>query len=398
MPNYLIIGNGAAGTTAADNIYKMDNRGDITIVSDEDIPFYSRIRLNEYISGDIREQDLLVKKDSWYNEKNITLMLNTRITGVDPEEKVIFTSDNRSLSYDSLLIATGSHSFIPPITGSDRNGVFSLRHVRDARDIISFTKDVEKAVIIGGGLLGLETGNALLKLGKQVTVVEFFPRLLPRQLDKEGAKRLQILMEDMGFIFRLGAKTEELEGNNRVNSVRLEGGESLSAPMVIISAGVRPNMELAEVLDLERDKGIKVNDQLLTSRPGIYAAGDVAEYKGIPYGIWPAAMEQGETAGINMAGGERTYKGTTMANSLKVVGIDLASAGDIDAEGKQESLVSSNRTVYRKIVLNNHQITGCILLGDTKGFNRITRAMAEKKDISSIKDRILDQGFDFNSL
>lgn len=391
---YLIIGNGAAGTTAAENIRKTDPDGHITIVTDEDLPFYSRIRLNEYICGDIGEQDLLVKKDRWYREMNIGLVLGTRITGADPAEKVMITGDDKRLSYDYLLIATGSHSFIPPITGSEKAGAFSLRHIRDARDIISYAKDEDKAVMIGGGLLGLETGNALLKLGKQVTVVEFFPRLLPRQLDQEGAKRLQTLMEGMGFTFRLGARTGELEGDHRVNSVRLEGGERLPAGMVIISAGVRPNLELAEVLDLDRDIGIQVNDHLLTSRPEIYAAGDVAEYGGIPYGIWPAAMEQGEIAGVNMAGGDRVYKGTTMANTLKVVGIDLASAGDIDAEGVQESIVHTDATVYRKIVLKDNRITGCIMLGDTRGFRRITRAMAAKKDVAGVKDRILEPGFD----
>ena len=207
MKKYLIIGNGVAGTTAAENIRKADNDGHITIVTDEDLPFYYRIRLHEYVSGDAEEQDLLVKKDSWYKDRGIGLMLDTRITGADPEEKVVVAGDGVRLSYDYLLIATGSHSFIPPITGSDKDGVFSLRHIRDARNIISYGKNVEKAVIIGGGLLGLETGNALLKQGKQVTVVEFFPRLLPRQLDEDGAKRLQALMEGMGFFFRLGART-----------------------------------------------------------------------------------------------------------------------------------------------------------------------------------------------
>ncbi len=398
MVDYLIIGNGVAGTTAAEHIRKTDEEGTITIVTDEEVPFYYRIRLNEYISGDIDEGALLAKKDPWYRDMNIDLRLGTRITGANIGEKVVMTAEKEKLFYDSLLIAAGSHSFIPPMKGSELRGVFSLRDIRDARDIVEYAREIEKVVIIGGGLLGLESGNALLKPGKQVTVVEFFPRLLPRQLDGDGAKRLQTIMEGMGFSFRLGAKTEEIGGDGRVNSVRLEGGEILPAEMVIISAGVRPNLDLAEALDLERDKGIKVDDHLLTSRPDIYAAGDVAEYNGIPYGIWPAAMEQGEIAGINMAGGDRTYQGTTMANILKVVGIDLASAGDIDAEGKQESRVLSDKNLYKKIVLSNGRISGCIMLGDTKGFNRITKAMTDKKDVSHIKDRILSEGFDLKNL
>jgi len=398
MSGYLVIGNGVAGTTAAENIRKNDKKGEITIVTDEDTPFYYRLRLNEYIGGDITEQGLTAKKNDWYGREDIKLMLKTRITGADPAEKSVITERGKKLSYEQLLIAAGSHSFIPPFKGAEKEGVFSLRNIQDARDIIKQAGEIDKVVIIGGGLLGLETGNAFQKLGKQVTVVEFSPRLLPRQLDPDGAQRLATIMERMGFSFRLGASTEEITGNDMVNGVRLESGETLSAPMVIISAGVRPNMELAEPLGLHYDKGIKVDERLRTNRPGIYAAGDVAEFNGIPYGIWPAAMEQGKIAGINMAGGDMVYEGTVMANVLKVVGIDLGSAGEIDPENKRESRIFSNQDIYKKIVLDNNQIIGCIMLGDTKGFTKITGAMSAKKDISVIKDKILSEGFDFNQL
>jgi nitrite reductase (NADH) large subunit len=398
MTDYLIIGNGIAGTTAAENIRKNDKESKITIVTDEDLPFYYRIRLNEYISGDITEQDLRAKKDLWYEETGIELRLKTRVVGADAGEKTVITENNERLPYDHLLIATGSHSFVPPIKGSDSKGVFAIRNIQDAREIIAYAKGIEKIVIIGGGLLGLEAGNAFLKLGKRVTVVEFFSRLLPRQLDSEGAGRLQTIMEGMGFAFRLGAKTEEIESDDMLNAVRLEGGDSLPANMVVVSAGVRPNMELAEPLGLEFDKGIKVDNHLRTTKGDIFAAGDVAEFEGMPYGIWPAAMEQGKIAGTNMAGGDVTYKGTTMANTLKVVGIDLASAGDIDAENKHESIVSINEGSYKKIVLETNQIIGCIMLGDTEGFNKVTKAMSEKRDVGDLKDHILSEGFDFNSL
>jgi nitrite reductase (NADH) large subunit len=273
--------------------------------------------------------------------------------------------------------------------GSDKKGVFSLRSIHDAEDIMDWAKGIQSVVLIGGGLLGLEAGNALRKLGKKVMVVEFFPRLLPRQLDVDGAKRLQTMMEGMGFSFRLGAKTQEIAGGEKVKTVVLEGGEELPAEMVIVSAGVRPNLELAKELNLEYDKGIKVDERMKTNQPDIYAAGDVTEFKGIPYGIWTAAMEQGQIAGINMAGGDGVYKGTVMANTLKVVGIDLASAGNIDAENKLESKVVTDKKVYKKMVIENNQIVGCIMLGDTKGFTKITKMMAEKQDVSQMKEKIL---------
>jgi nitrite reductase (NADH) large subunit len=389
MTNYVIIGNGVAGTTAAENIRKNDKDGPITMVTEEDLPFYYRVRLNEYISGDVTEQDLIAKKDKWYREQNIELKTGTRITGADSKEKNIITENNQRLSYDCLLVATGSHSFIPPISGSEKKGVFAIRSMQDVRNISDWVKDIEEVVLIGGGLLGLEAGNALRKLGKEVMVVEFFPRLLPRQLDQDGAKRLQSIMEGMGFSFRLGAKTEEITGGDQVKGVQLEGGEELSAEMVIISAGVRPNLEMAESLGLDQDKGIIVDEHLKTNKPDIYAAGDVAAFKGMPYGIWPAAMEQGEIAGINMAGGDRSYDGTTFSTTLKVVGIDLASAGNIDAENEFESKVFTDEQVYKKIVLENNKIIGCIMLGDTKGFNKIKKMMSEEQDVSQEKDQIL---------
>ena len=395
MRNYLIIGNGVAGTTAAEHIRKQDNEGNVTIVTDEDLPFYWRIQLNEYIAGDITEEKLLAKKEDWYREQNITLRLKTRIVGADAQKKVVVTEGGEELAYDRLLIATGSHSFVPPIKGSDKKGVFALRDVKDARDISRFAKSAEEVILIGGGLLGLEAGNALRKLGKKIMVVEFFPRLLPRQLDVDGAARLQKIMEGMGFSFRLGAKTQEITGDDKASGALLEGGETLSGQMVVISAGVRPNLELAEPLGLKTDKGIVVDERLRTNQPDIYAAGDVAEFRGMPYGIWPAAMEQGKIAGMNMAGVEATYNGTTMANTLKVVGVDLASAGNIDAENEFESKVATDEDQYKKIVLENNQIIGCIMLGDTKGFNEITKMMSEKRDVSRIKDQILSEGFDF---
>ncbi|NQU14604.1 MAG: NAD(P)/FAD-dependent oxidoreductase [Desulfobacteraceae bacterium] len=394
MKRYVIVGNGVAGTTAAENIRKLDQEGTITILTNEDLPFYYRIRLNEYLSGNLKEEELLAKKAVWYKDLEIDLKLQSPIVGGDPQEKVLFDEDKGGFFYDTLLIATGSHSFIPPITGSEKKGAFAIRSIQDCRGISGWAKKAEEVVLIGGGLLGLEAGNALLKLGLKVTVVEFFPRLLPRQLDDDGAKRLQTIMEGMGFSFRLGAKTQEITGDNEVTGVSLEGGESLNAQMVVISAGVRPNMELARPLGLETDKGIKIDEYLRTNQPDIYSAGDVAEFKGMPYGIWPAAMEQGKIAGTNMAGGSLVYEGTIMANTLKVVGVDLASAGEIDADGKFDAKVVTDEKTYKKIVIDNNLIIGCIMLGDKKGFNKITRMMSEKRSLTEIGDDLKAEGFD----
>ncbi len=389
MTNYLIVGNGVAGTTAAEQIRKRDKEGSLTILSDEDLPFYYRVRLNEIISGELSEQEIIAKQEQWYQEQEIELRLNTRAVDADVSRKLVKTADDREVPYDRLLIATGSHSFIPPIRGTDKRGVFALRSIQDARDILSYAGDVKDVVIIGGGLLGLESANALRKRDKRVTVVEFFPRLLPRQLDPAGAGMLEVIMAGMGLSFRLGAKTQEIIGEARVEGVVLEGGEELRAGMVVISAGVRPNLELAQSLGLDTDKGVKVDDRLRTSRADVYAAGDVAEFRGVPYGIWTASFDQGKVAGMNLAGVEATYHGTTIANTLKVAGVDLASAGDIDADNKLKSKVISREGVYRKVVIAENRIAGCIMLGDTKGFTKVTKMMSEGRDVNGIEDRLL---------
>jgi nitrite reductase (NADH) large subunit len=389
MIRYLIVGNGVAGTTAAEHIRKHDPQGAVTIVTDEELPFYWRIRLNEFIAGDIDEEGLVSKGRDWYEENDLRLFLETPVTGADRGAKTLISASGEAFPYDRLLLATGSHAFVPPIQGSDMKGVFTLRSAADARAIADYAAGVDEAVLIGGGLLGLEAGNALRRLGKKVTVVEFFPRLLPRQLDEQGAARLQGMMEEMGFSFELGAKTREVTGSEAADGVLLESGRTLGGSLVLISAGVRPNLDLARSLDLRTDKGVQVDESLRTSSPDIYAAGDVAEFRGMPYGIWPAAMEQGRISGINMAGGDLTYEGTTPSNVLKVVGIDLASAGEIDAEGERETRTLDTGGVYKKLVFEDGRIIGCIMLGDTKGFNRVTRAIQDKEDVSDRRDRLL---------
>ena len=336
------------------------------------------------------EDKLIAKKKSWYEEQRIDLRLNTRVTGLDAAAKQLTTDSGEKLTFDRLLLATGSHSFLPPIEGIDQQGVFALRHIKDARAILAQAEKSEEVILIGGGLLGLEAGNALRRLGKKVTVVEFFPRLLPRQLDSKGAARLQELMEKMGFSFRLSAMTKAITGSNgQADGIVLEGGEALPGQMVIVSAGVRPNLELAKSGGLDCDKGVKVNDRLETSVNGIYAAGDVAEHRGVVSGIWPAAMQQGKVAGANMAGGEAAYQGTTMSNILKVAGIDVAAAGNIDAEGRYEAQVVSSGSIYKKLVIENNRLIGCIMVGDTKNFNTITRYITEQRDIGTLKNSLL---------
>ncbi|MBW2623313.1 MAG: NAD(P)/FAD-dependent oxidoreductase, partial [Deltaproteobacteria bacterium] len=334
----------------------------------------------------------------WYAARNIDLRLSEIVSEADTSKKVIKSEKGEEFTYEALLLATGARSFIPPIPGTDKSGVFALRDITDARAIVEHAKGVKEATLVGGGLLGLEAGYGLIRLGLKVNVVEFFDRLLPRQMDGPGALKLQQILETLGFSFYLGAKVKEILGDDKARNLALEDGQTLPGDMVLFSAGIRPNLDLARSMGLETDKGVKVNDRLMTSQDGVWAAGDLIEFEERIYGIWPAAQAQGEIAGANMSGGDAAYKGTVLSNSLKVVGVDLTSAGDIDPDGKLESSVYDGEGVYRKIVADSGRIKGFIFLGQTGGVKECQAALEQEKDIQPFFSEMGERDFDFSRL
>lgn len=400
MRRYLIIGNGVAGARAAVKIREADQKGEIHIFTEEAYPFYYRVRFPEYVAGEVTIQNLTIHTKEWYQGKEIAIHLEEGITEVNTQRKEVASLKGKTYAYDVLLMATGGNAFVPPIKGTEKKGVFTLRLMKDAIGMKEFSGGVRQAILVGGGLVGLETGGALLRRGIKVAVIEHNPRILPRQMDTEGAKILQGKMESMGFSFFLNGQSEEIIGKETVEGLHLKDGRTVEGQMVIISAGVKPNIKLAQAMGLETKNGILVNDRLETKTEGLFAAGDVAEHRGRVYGIWPAAQRQGETAGINMSGGNSLYEGTVVSNTLKVVGIDLTSAGDIDAEGKLECVVKSDleKCVYCKIVFKENKVVGCILLGEAKAKSEILNAVEEKVDLKQIKDSFLKEGFDFKKL
>jgi len=400
MRRYLIIGNGVAGARAAIKIRETDSRGEIHLFTEEAYPFYYRVRFPEYVAGEVTLQDITIHTREYYQGKEISLHLEEPIIEVRSDKGEALSKKGKSYPYDMLLIATGGIAFVPPIKGVEKKGVFTLRTMKDALEMKNHSGTVKQAILIGGGLVGLETGGALLRRGIKVAVIEHNPRILPRQMDDAGAQILQAKMEDMGFSFFLSGQSDEIFGKEQVEGVRLKDGRVVEGQMVIVSAGVRPNIALAKAMGVEMKNGILVDDQLKTKTEGIFAAGDVAEHRGRVYGVWPAAQRQGEIAGINMAGGRAIYEGTVVSNTLKVVGIDLTAAGEIDAEKKLECVVRSDREkcTYCKITFEEDKIVGCILLGETKGRAEILNAIEKKIDAREFKHSILKGGFDFRKL
>ena len=398
---YVIAGNGIAGTSAAARLRALDPEGAIDILTDEPYPAYSRPLLPEFIAGAVEEGNIILHPLSWYEERGITLHLEEGVQEVRPAAREVRSTRGTTYPYDRLLLSVGARPFMPPVEGIEgKEGIFTLRSIGDARVIKGYAARCQRALLVGGGLLGLEAGNGLRRAGLEVSVVETFPRLLPRQVDTDGAAILQRLLEQMGFQFYLEEQCREVLGQGHVEGVRLSSGRTVEADMLLVSAGVRSDLRLAQEAGLDTEKGVIVDDRMETSIATIFAAGDVAQHRGVCYGIWPAAQRQGEVAGTTMAGGTDVYEGTVPTNTLKVLGIDLVSAGDIDAEGVHECQVAADpvKGVYRKLVFDGNTLIGCILLGDVRGRWELMNAIETRRDIGPVKSDLRGDGFDFGRL
>jgi len=374
---YLIVGNGVAGTEAALAIRKNDSLGEITMISESKNLFYYRPKLIDYLAGEVTLDQFTVYKDEFYEEKDIKNILGTRIMEIIPFENIVVTENGTKYGYDKLLIATGADCFIPPIDGVNKRGVFDFRGVEDADNIKEYCKDITDIVVIGGGLLGLETAYSLRRLGKKVTVIEVFDRLLPKQLDKDAALLLRRLLEEKGLSFVLPSGVLAIGGENKAENIVLKSGEKIKANAVIICTGVKGRVELAKEAHIKIDKGIIINDHMQTSMENIYCAGDPAEHDGRLYGLWPAAREQGRIAGLNMAGIPTEYGGTVCSSALKVTGIDVYSAGELNAQDA-EVLLSKNQNVYRKFLLRNNRPLGAIVVGDPEAVRVASRVFEDR--------------------
>lgn len=397
--NVLIIGNGLAGTLAAKSLRELDPGLGIEVLGEERHPYYPRPNLIEYLAGRLPLEKIFAFPEEWAARQGITLRLGEKIARILPAEKKVETAAGAALSYDALLIATGARAALPPVPGVDRKGVFVLRTLDDAHDLIAYLEGRQRVAVLGGGLLGLEIARAIRGRGADVEVIEFFDRLLPRQLDPAAAAILRTQIEKTGITVRLRATAKEVLGDSGgVRGLRFESGETLGTEAVVVAAGIKPEIGLAADAGLQVGRGVLVDDRMRTSGPGIFAAGDAAEHRGRIYGIIPAAFEQARAAAANMLGQDRSYGGTVPFNTLKVAGLYLTSAGEIDAEGPGfESLVHSDPAagLYKKIVLQDGRLAGAIWLGTKKGAAEISRLVALKHDVGTIKQTLLEDDFDF---
>lgn len=378
---YLIIGNGIAGLAAAREIRSNDEKGTITMVSSESSLTYYRVKLTEYISKDFIDEDLLVSKENWYNDKGIQVILRKIVENIDIDKNTIRLDDGREISYEKLLIATGSRPFIPPINGKYKKGVFALRTLRDLHYLKDYLQSCNDVTIVGGGLLGLEAAWSTKQLDKQVNVIQSGPYLLNKQLDEEIARKLEAKLTQAGIKIYLNSRAQEILGEDTATGLKLNEDNEIATDAVLFSAGVRSNLDLVIDTDIANDRGIKVDNYMKTNIDNIYAAGDVAEVSGMVLGLWTAGNEQGKIAGANMSGKQLAYDQPKIFTNLQIGDIKIFSAGDIEDFDKVYEYKDNDNDIHHKLFTKNGKIIGVILFGDLKDMNSLRNAVISKLDI-----------------
>lgn len=385
MYDYLIIGNGIAGLAAAEEIRKSDENGKILIVSKEEIPTYWRTRLSALIAKDFDKDDIYVKKEAWYQEKNIEEKLDTEVEKLDLENNKAILANGEEIEYGKVLLATGARAFVPPIKNVESKGVFAIRSLDDLISFKEYAADKKEVVIIGGGILGLEAAFSVKELGKEVSVIEASDYILNRQLDHELSKKLEKSLNEMGIKTFTGKATEEILANDgKVSGIKLSNGEEIKADVIMVQAGVRSIIDLAKNSNLEVDRGIIVNDNLQSKKENVYAAGDCAQIGNFTIGLWTASQEMGKIVGRNMTGAKDTYEKPKPFSTLMIGNIKVFSAGMTSGEGIEEMKAEKDGNIY-KLFKKDGKFVGGILWNDIKMQNDVKDLVFNGKNLEDTK-------------
>ncbi|MCB1759590.1 MAG: nitrite reductase large subunit NirB [Gammaproteobacteria bacterium] len=389
----VLIGNGMAGVRTLEELLKLDNGAyRITVIGAEPHPNYNRIMLSPVLAGEKAVDDIVLNTREWYAQNGIELKTGDAVTAIDRVRRTLTLASGASVDYDRLLIATGSTPFIIPVPGHDKQGVLGFRDIADVEQMLAAAGQYRKAVVIGGGLLGLEAANGLMKKGMEVTVVHLLDRLLERQLDGPASALLKASLEERGLTFLMEAQTAEITGGERVEGVRFADGSEIEADLVVMAVGIRPNMALAQQAGIYCERGILVSDTMQTYDPRVYAVGECVQHRGTCYGLVAPLFEQAKVAANHLASfGIARYEGSVTSTKLKVTGIDLFSAGEfIEAEG-DETLVLQDPAagIYKKLVLRDNRIKGAVMYGDTMDGTWYFTLLREGTDISAFRSTIL---------
>ncbi len=385
--NILIIGNGMVGYKFCEKLISKasTHQFNITVFGEETRPAYDRVHLSEYFAGKSAE-DLTMAPASWYSENNITLHLGDPIAQINTTQKTVDSHKGLTVSYDVLVLATGSSAFVPPIPGTEKNGVFIYRTIEDLEMMTTWAKKAKKGAVIGGGLLGLEAAKAMIDLGvTDTSVIEFAPRLMPRQIDEAGSNVLKSKLQTLGLKILTNTNTAQILGDNCITGMQFANDSEIEVDMLVISAGIKPRDELARLsgLTVGQRGGIVVNEKLQTSDESIYAIGECALFEGMIYGLVAPGYEMADVVATNLTGGAKSFAPYDMSTKLKLIGVDVASFGDPFAHGNGITSVAINDTnkgVYKRINISadGKTLLGGILVGDAEQYNMLLQTVKNK--------------------
>jgi len=403
---FVIIGNSAAGIAATEAIRRRDNASKIIILSDEDYPAYCRCLISYYLAGDIKEDKLSYRPESFYKENNAEIFLNKKVARVDPKKNRVICEDKNQFSYDALLIATGASPKIPEIKGIKKKGAFGFRSIKNTRDILAVAPVTKAATVLGGGLVGLKAAYGLKKRNVEVKVIIKSKQVLSQMLDFEAAGFVQRKLEENGIEIMLGQDAAEIIGNGDIKAVKLDSGKVFESTLIIVGKGVSPNIDIVKDTDIKMNEGILADDSMRTNIPDIYAAGDVCEGFDAALGmhsinaLWPIAVEQGKIAGANICGENIGYEGSVGMNSIEFFGLPVISLGmyklkDGDTGFEELKISNIKDNVYKKIILKDDLIKGAVFAGNIRSSGVFLRLIRERVSVSPFKERLLSENFGY---
>ncbi len=390
----VLIGNGLAGMRCLEDLLDMaPDRYDVTVIGEEPWGNYNRIMLSPVLSGEKTIDDIMLHPHAWYRDKGIQFIADDPAIKIDRTRKVVHTEKGESVDYDRLIIATGSSPFIPPVQGVDLKGVISFRDIYDVNTMIKYCETKKNAVVIGGGLLGLEAAYGLKQRGMNVTVLHLMDRIMERQLDGRASRMLRHSIEQKGINIITEANTEALIGEEgHVSQVRLKDGTVLDADLVIFAVGIRPNITLAQSAGLRCNRGILVNDTMQTFDPSIYAVGECIEHRNQTFGLVEPLWGQAFICATHLAEhGSLTFKSPTVPTQLKVSGVDVFSAGNFEPKEDYEDIILNDdkRQIYKRIIIQKDKVIGAVLFGDTEDGMWYAELIADQTPVSTFRNKLL---------
>ncbi|MFW2055926.1 nitrite reductase small subunit NirD [Acinetobacter haemolyticus] len=390
----VLIGNGLAGMRCLEDLLDMaPDRYDVTVIGEEPWGNYNRIMLSPVLSGEKTIDDIMLHPHAWYSDKGIKFIADDPAVKIDRTRKVVHTQNGESVDYDRLIIATGSSPFIPPVQGVDLKGVISFRDIFDVNTMIQYAESKKNAVVIGGGLLGLEAAYGLVQRGMNVTVLHLMDRIMERQLDGRASSMLRHSIEQKGINIITEANTEALIGQDgHVSQVRLKDGTVLDADLVVFAVGIRPNIALAQSAGLRCNRGILVNDTMQTFDPSIYAVGECIEHRNQTFGLVEPLWGQAFICATHLAEhGSLTFKSPTVPTQLKVSGVDVFSAGNFEPKEDYEDIILNDekRQIYKRIIIQKDKVIGAVLFGDTEDGMWYAELIADQTPISTFRNKLL---------